>query len=87
MELYVKPEHDEQGLKVGPMQWIIVDGLKYFWRFFDNLTSSHFERMKREIKEGKQPIGDSRDLAANRYFYMSKSLDPSSLVDENENKD
>lgn len=82
MKLYVKPEHEEQGLKVGPMQWVIVDGLKYYWRFFENLTNSHIERMKREIKEGKQPLVDSKELAANRYFHMSKLVDPSIFVDE-----
>jgi len=80
MKLIVKDTHTEDGMTVGPFQWIEKDGSLYVWRFHQKFTSELYDRMLRELNDGKPSVGESKDLAARKYLKFGNEVDPSSLV-------
>lgn len=86
MKLIVKEAHMEDGMTVGPYQWIEKpDGVLYAWRFHKAFTRELYERMMSELADGKPAVGDSKELAARKYLKFGVVVDPSTLVSENEN--
>ncbi|ASU00346.1 hypothetical protein [Aeromonas phage AS-yj] len=84
MKLIVKEAHTEDGMTVGPYQWIEkTDGTLYAWRFHRVVTNELYDRMVNELLDGKPPVGDSKDLAARKYLKFGIITDPSTLPSEN----
>lgn len=80
MKLVVKEQHNEEGMIVGPMQWIDDGENLYYWRFHQKFTRELYDRMLVEIANGKSPVGSSKELAARRYISMGYNVDPMTLI-------
>lgn len=79
MKLIVKAPHVEDGMTIGPFQWIENDGNLYVWRFHQKFTRELYDRMLRELNDGKPFVGESKDLAARKYLKFGIEVDPSGL--------
>lgn len=79
MKLIVKAPHVEDGMTIGPFQWIEKDGSLYVWRFHQKFTSELYDRMLRELNDGKPSVGESKDLAARKYLKFGIEVDADEL--------